>query len=334
MITPEDLDYHHDDESDYTWTETYYIPVSVPEERIFGHVYVAARPVLGSMQADVRIHGAVSNTEFEALYIDSQNHLPAPERFSDIQAPNGLRVHAVRPPRDYRIDYVGYDDTELHLDYVGLMNPWDIHDPDLNPLAGGSTAEQYERSSMGSGYKGHFDMHAKVTGTIKVRGKEYDVDIVDRMNHSWGPRPELDIPPMNSLWAQFGEGLGFRFHMSLDPALPTGADQRFAHGYLLEDGEVHAIMDVEMQTTRLGTAVIAVDAKVTDQRGKSWQLRGIPLCGGPWRAYSNAVCWIGLVRWELDGTIGHGSLQENHSLQVETRMRGRRWVDGVPALTG
>ena len=60
MITAQDLEYHFTDKDDYTWGETYYLPVSIPEERIFGHIYVCVRPVLGCMQNDVRFIGAVS----------------------------------------------------------------------------------------------------------------------------------------------------------------------------------------------------------------------------------------------------------------------------------
>jgi len=102
--------------------------------------------------------------------------------------------------------------------------------------------------------------------------------------------------------AQFGEALGFASH-ALDPDRPSGQDQRFAHGYLLENGEVMAIMDVEMTTTRLGITPIIIDALVTDQRGHKHQLRGVPLAGAPWRAYGNAICWIGLFRWELRGQM-------------------------------
>ena len=122
MITALDLEYHHTEKDDYTWGETYYLPVSIPEERIFGHIYVCVRPVLGCMQNDVRFIGAVSETEFEALYVDTRFHLPAPERFSHIQGPNGLSVKAVRPPRDYRIDYIGRDGTELRARYAGQVH--------------------------------------------------------------------------------------------------------------------------------------------------------------------------------------------------------------------
>ncbi|MCB1477005.1 MAG: hypothetical protein H6883_04260 [Rhodobiaceae bacterium] len=333
MITAEDLEYHFSDSDDYTWAETYYLPISIPTERIFGHVYVCTRPVLGSMSNDIRFHGSVSNTEFELLYCDAQFHLPAPKKFSHIEGPNGLSVKAVKPPRDYRIDYVGFDDTEVHLDMKGIMDPWDIHDPKLNPLAGKTHEERLASTSMGSGYQGHFDMHCHTQGTVKIRGVEFEVDVIDRMNHSWGPRPEKDIPPMNSVWAQFGEELGFRFHMHLDPTQPNGEDQRFAHGYLLDSGEVYAITELNMSTTRLGIVPISIEVELKDERGKEYVLRGIPLCGGPWRAYATAICWIGLIQWELNGKIGHGSLQENHALPVETRLRGRRWKDRIPLLS-
>jgi hypothetical protein len=333
MITAQDLDYHHSDGDDYTWAETYYIPISVPEERIFAHVYVVTRPVLGVMSNDIRIQGAISESEFELLYLDSHTHLPAPERFSQIDSPAGLSVVAVNPPRDYRVDYVGHDGVEIHVDYEGIMHPWDIHDPELNPLAGRTEGERLAATSMGSGYKGHFDMHARVRGTLSVRGRRYAVDVVDRMNHSWGPRPERGIPPMNSGWAQFGEELGLRFHLHLDPTLPAGQDQRLAHGYVLDAGEVHAITDLEMTATRLGTVVIQADLVATDARGKRFALRGRALTGSPWRAYPTAVTWFGLWEWEHEGTIGHGSLQENHNLATEGATRGRRWSDVPPAIS-
>lgn len=333
MITERDLEYHYSDTDDYTWAETYYLPISLPAERLFGHVYVCTRPVLGSMSTDVRFHGAVSGTEFELLHCAADFQLPAPKRFSHIHGPNGLEVKAVSPPRDYRIDYIGFDGTEIHVDMKGIMHPWDIHDPDLNPLAGKTAEEQLARTSMGSGYKGHFDMHCRTTGTVRLRGKEYEVDVVDRLNHSWGPRPERNVPHMGSFWACFGEELGFRIHMHLDPFKSTGEDLTIAHGYLLDKGEVYALVDARVRTTRLGIVPISVEAFLTDQRGREYRLRGVPVAGGPWRAYSNSVCWVGLFEWEHQGQIGNGSFQENRAITVENTIRGRTYKDRVPYIT-
>lgn len=333
MITAADLEFHHDATADHTWAETYFLPISVPEADLFAFVYVCARPVLGVMGSCIRVTGAVTGTEWEALYDDNQEHLPCPERFSLIDAPNGLRVEAVDPPREYRIDYVGYDDTEIHVRWSGIMEPWDIHDRGRNPLAGATEEERWAASSMGSGYKGHFDMHGRVTGEITVRGTTYPVDAIDRMNHSWGPRPTLDVPSMNALWGSFGEELGFRLHCHLDLDAPAGQDQRLAHGYLLDAGEVLAVTDLRMRTNRVGIVPIAVDLEVTDERGRTWTFRGQPVNGAPWRSYLATVTWLGLFRWLYGERVGYGCAQEVRSLREETRRRGRRWTDKPAAIT-
>ena len=87
-----------------------------------------------------------------------------------------------------------------------------------------------------------------------------------------------------------------------------------------------------MTATRVGIVPISVDALITDQRGRTFQLRGVPLAGAPWRAYSS-VTWVGMMRWEHNGVIGHGSFQENHPMVVESRLRGRRWTDPIPEIT-
>lgn len=333
MITAEDLEYHHGDDADHTWTETYYLPVSVPEEHLYAQVYVVVRPTLGVMATDVRVHGAVAATEWELLSIDSWSHLPAPERFSRIESPHGLRVVAVDPPRDYRIDHVGRDGTEIHVDWHGIMHPWDCHDPALDPAAGGTEAERLARSSIGSGYKGHFDMHGRVTGTLTVRGREFRVDAVDRMDHSWGPRSDMDIPPMNSVWASFGEELGIRFHGHFDPDAPTGSDQRLAHGYVLDAGEVYALADLDVVTTRLGIVPITMDFTAADVRGRRFTVSGRPLAGGPWHSYPPNVTWAGMFGWRTGEQTGHGCVQENHPMPFEIARRGRRWTDSPSALT-
>jgi hypothetical protein len=333
MITADDLEFHHDANSDYTWAETYFIPISVPEANLFAFAYICTRPVVGAMTSCIRITGAVSETEWEVLYDDNQEHLPCPDRFSLIDAPNGLRIEAVKPPRDYRIDYSGYDGTEIHVDWNGIMDPWDIHDPQLNPLAGATEEEQYAASSMGSGYKGHFDMHGRVTGEIMVRGKTYQVDSIDRMNHSWGPRPTLDIPSMNALWGSFGERFAFRLHCHLDLDKPTGADQRLAHGYVLDDGDVLAVTDLKMTTTRVGIVPVTMDLEIAVADGRSWTVHGQPINGAPWRSYLTTVTWLGLYRWLHEGEVGYGVAQEVRSFREETRRRGRSWSDKPAYIT-
>lgn len=333
MIFENDLEYHYTEEDDYRWTETYYLPISIPEEHLFVHIYVAVSPVLGVMSNAIRVHGDTSATEWELLYDDSQGHLPAPERFSQLHSPNGLSIVATKPPREYRIDYVGYDDTEIHVDWIGIMDPFDCNDPEQNPLVAGLEGDPDAGTSMGSGYRGHFDMHGRVTGTVKVRGREFAVDSYDRMDHSWGPRPELDIPPMNSVWACFGPDYGIRFHAHLDLDAPTGQDQKLAHGYVLDRGEVFALTDLEIETRRLGIVPFAMNFEAVDTRGERHRLRGVADSGAPMHSYPPTVTWFGLYQWERGGEYGNGSVQENHPMREETRRRGRWWTDRPAFLT-
>ena len=114
MITARDLEYHTPVDAGHTWAETYFFAIALPEEHLLVTVYVVVRPGIGVMVNDVTVYGALSNTRSDLLYFDVQPHLPAPERWSEIDSPTGLKIKAVTPPRDYRIDYVGYNDTEIH----------------------------------------------------------------------------------------------------------------------------------------------------------------------------------------------------------------------------
>jgi hypothetical protein len=134
MITDADIDFHLPANADYRHAETNFWTVLIPEERLMAVVYTVARKALGVQSCDISIYGALTPHRVETLYLDSQQHLPCPESLRAYRTVNGLSVSA-KSIRDYRIDYIGYDDTELHFDFRGLMAPFDIHDPNDSPLA-------------------------------------------------------------------------------------------------------------------------------------------------------------------------------------------------------
>lgn len=332
MITARDLEYHAPPDADHRWAETYFLPIPVPDEHLLVVVYVVVRPTVGVMVNDVVAYGALVDNRAELLYADVQQHLPAPERFSDIDSPSGLRVEAVDPPRGYRIDYVGYDETEIHVDWTGIMDPFDIHDPDHSPKAAATVEEKHAGSGLGKAWSGHFDMTGRVTGTVTVRGEEFQVDAIERMDHSWGPRDEIDIPAMDSISAHFGEELAMHVISHLDLDAPIGSDQTLAHGYVIEDGEVYGVVELEMRTSRAGIIIASMDMKVTDVRGKVFDFHAVADVGGPWIAYTSHLTWNSMMRWALGDRVGHGVVNENIPLAAATKRRGRRWTDHPAAL--
>ena len=251
---------------------------------------------------------------------------------SEIDSPSGLKLKAVRPPRDFRIDYVGFDDTEIHVDWHGIMEPFDVHDARHTPHATGTHDEKMARSGLSKAWNGHFDMTGRVTGTVRVRGRDFRVDSLERMDHSWGERGENDLPAMDSISAQFDERLAFHVITHVDLEAPAGRDQRLAHGYVLEDGQQHGIHTLEISTTRLGTTPTSMHMTITDVRGRSWSLVGTPDVGAPWNIYAT-TCWTGLMRWHLGGRTGYGVVMEVLPMKTLNRLRGRRSTQWPAAIT-
>lgn len=332
MITAKDVEYHTPAGADHRWAETYIFPIAIPEERILVMVYVVARPKLGVMLNDIYIYGTLTDNRAELLYVDSQVHLPAPERFSHIESPSGLTIKAMEPPREFRIDYVGFDDTEIHVDWNGIMDPFDVHDLKHTPHAVGTHDEKMAKSGLARAWNGHFDMTGRVRGTVRVRGREFQVDSLERMDHSWGERGENELPAMDSISAQFDENLAFHLITHVDLEAPSGRDQKLAHGYVLEDGVQYGVSALDITTTRLGVTVVAMEMTVIDVRGKQFRLQARVDVGAPWNIYAT-TCYTALMRWTLGERTGYGVVMEVLPLKTLNRLRGRRAADWPAAIT-
>ena len=330
MIHDSDIEYHTPADADHTWAETYFLPVVVPEAGIYAHVYVVARPQLGAMFNEVAVYGALAQSMPELLAYQACQHLPAPEKFSEIDSSMGLSVLALNR-RDYRIDYVGRDGCEIHVDWNGTMEPFDIHDPDHSPNAVAAAEQRGAGSGAGDAWQGgHFDMSGRVTGTIVVRDRIFDVNYVERMDRSWGPRDELALRSMNSISATIGDDLAFHFITYFDPHQPTGDDQVFTHGYVCERGEVRGISNLDITTIRRGLMVASMDVIATDVGGRVYELHATPFVGGPWTPYNSTLMWNSLMRWRAPEGDGYGVVMEVHSLAAQIRQRGR-WLADPPA---
>lgn len=323
MITRQDIDFHIPEDGDPTWAETNWFAFSIPEERLMGVVYALSRKTLGCMSVEVCVTGAMVDTRSELLYIDSRHHLPAVEKLSDFTTANDLSIKATSP-RDYAISYRGYDDFELDFDFRGLHEPWDIHDESMNPLAGA-----HSHGGMGAAFGGHFEVSGHTTGRMKLRGKEYAIDCVETMDHSWGSRQEVFMPTVGWSQAHFGTGLVIKWLNTFDLDKPVDEQQGLYYAYVMEDGEVYGCTDATFLTHRVGTLITGMEVSVTDVRGKTFELRGVAEVGMPIIVSAPSIFTGSNMRWSLqdDPRVGWGMAGDFISLQELSRRHGRRWAD-------
>lgn len=314
MILADDVRYHLPPDIKYDWAETSFFSVYLPESNITAWIYLVARTGIGAMVCDVEAIDRIGRISLDALYMDFQQHLPLPERFDRFSLPNGLTFATSNAPRDYKIDYVGVGDTEFHWTVKGLMEPYDIHDPTMDPLASPGATD----SGFGSAYANHFDMTARVTGTMRIRGNSYDVDCVTTMDHSWGPRNERGMKSMGWVNGNFDPENAFQTIWSFDPEA-LGWDQfKLAHGYMLINGMVRGLVGGRMRSSRRGPYPFGYQAVVQDTEGREYNLTGHTVAQHPWACYSNSLAMFSTVRWVLDTREGYGLAQENWPLDSLT----------------
>lgn len=311
MIRAEDVSYHTPADVQYDWAETNFFSFYIPEANLTGWVYTIARPGVGSMVCDIEVMDRIGRITLETRYFDFQQHLPMPEKLENYTLLNGLTLKTANEPRDYLIDYQGTDDTFFKLKVAGVMEPFDIHDPAMDPLA----STDPNKSGFGSAYANHFDMTAHVTGTVRIRGKDYAVDCVTTMDHSWGPRNERGMNPMGWINGNFGTDCAFSTIWTLDQ-FKQGWDQfGLAHGYVLIDGEVRGLVSGRIRAvSRQGPFPMGYEAVVTDAQGREYAFTGTTVNQTPWACYSNIMAINTTVRWEYEGREGFGLAQENWPL--------------------
>lgn len=334
MITAQDTKFHHiPGEPDHLWAETNYFAFHIPEHNLVCMIYVVARAGTGACVGEVIVFNSLSLDRRNVIYFDSNHHMPLPTDFSDYTLANGISIKAVEGPRDYRIDYVGVDDTELHLDVRGLMEPYDIHDRSMCPTAPELRSDQIKHSGFSTGYSGHFDMSLKVTGSFRLHGRDFAVDCVDTMDHSWGPRPFRDMTTIGWQHAHFGEDYVVHSIWKFDPGLPQDRQFWVAHGYALVDGEVRGLTGGTMGVSRTRGDDLPVSAHidVTDRTGARHLITGRALASDNWVCYSSLQINHVYFEYRAGDRIGHGAHQEAFPLDMMARVNGKQALEAMDA---
>jgi hypothetical protein len=315
MIRPQDFQYHFKADSHWQWVETIAFPISIPEARINGSIYVVARPMMGVCACDITIHDRISDLWEDQLYIDNQQHLPCPKSLLEFSLPNGLEFKVIEPLKHYRVRYEGIDDTRFDIEYFGLHEPYDINDPAMDPTAAKRVGPAWDSS-----WSGHYEQTYRMKGELVVRGQRYAIDCVDTGDRSWGPRPERDNSPLIWWHASFGEALTAHVLTGHDISKTADTGPHIS-GYVLENGKVYGLTGSRGTQDYRKAIPMGGQMEVTDVRGKTFLFTYNAVTACYWAPYPATTYLQAFMRVSHEGRIGSGTQQLVLSRAYLTRHR-------------
>jgi hypothetical protein len=224
-------------------------------------------------------------------------------------------VNAVEPLKRYLIDYQGFDDTEMHLESNALGDPWDINDPNTDPLAESRIGAGWDKA-----FSGHYELTGRITGEARIRGKTYAVDCIDTADRSWGVRDDRTVANITWLHGSFGEDLTLHAMALIDPA----HDENFGgliSGYVLENGKAYGLVEMTGRSERSGMYAMSTLLEAVDVRGPRYQISGATMNAGPLGPRPAVLYVQHFMRWNCDGKIGYGVQTDGITRAYATRHR-------------
>ena len=307
MITAKDMYFHTPSSDDTYWAETNYFGFYVPDEPLHVNVYVLTRQNLGAVLSSITIVDGFSNTPHLVRYTNNQVHLPFPKtNFDDYRLGNGLAIKCTKPVMDYDIRFDDGKRLAFDVTYRALMEPYDIHDPAMDPLAqvshGGDNVSN-------TAYAGHWDQTGRVTGKMTLDGKQFPIDCVSSMDHSWGLRHEDQFANFCWLNANFDNDTSIHCIWVINPE-DKNDYAAIVHGYVREGSQVYGLTKGRGKVLRNGLLHQFMDLQVEDKRGRSHRFTGTAFTSNPWSPWPYLYATHTFMRWELGGVIGWGEIQE------------------------
>ena len=293
-------------------TETQYFSVSIPEENIHGLVYCWHRPNLKIVTGGAWIWQGVKRHHLACELFDFRSFMSDAALANDLSSyrlENGLGVEVVEAAKRFHVTYA--DEAR--------GNAIDLHYTAATPLV-----------KFGDG--AHFEQGMRVQGELSLRGQRYRVDGLNVRDRTWASeRSEISqpIPPVSWMTGAFNENFYFGIvafdHPDLQPdwagLFDFPAEKALKSGWIYRDGQLLDVVSCRKLTTHDPVYLFPTEVQVemVDNQGRTYRIKGTAKAASNWSAWLNCDVVISLFRWECDGLVGHGDLQE------------ARWTDYLQA---
>ena len=303
LLTPADDAFHAPNEyndlfrsANVRWFhETAWYWWYVPEHGIGGWFYNWVRPNIGTSGGGAWVWDATTHYHVEVPYYACYNNLAFAHDadLRDFTYPSGVSVKCLEPLTRYQLAFRDRDLVAIDLEFDAVMPPW-VGSPVGDPL----TAI-------------HFDQVGRVTGTMTINGRSYEVDCLAIRDRTWSPRPER--------WKDGRVGYSnacnddVAFLASSAVGMRGQEEERIHSGYFVKAGRRAALVDgtrvIDRDPEHGYLRQITIEAEDRDGRrfmatGKSLSRMAMPIPG------VHGVVWTSLIDWTLDGQQAWGEDQD------------------------
>jgi hypothetical protein len=284
-------------------TETQYFGFSVPEENIHALTYLWHHPNLGTVSGGAWVWQGVKQHFLQSELVNwtsFTNEDVLEKDLWDYKFDNGYHVQTIEPLKRHRLRYT----DELR------SNSFDIE-----------TQALMEPMQLQTGM--HFEQAVRARGELTLRGKTYQVDCTNVRDRSWGQsrsEQHAPVPPMDWMTGVFSEGFMFGCtaydHPDLGPdwkgqlQIPGGDPTK--GGWINRDGTLIPVVATRKRVTRSPATLVPVSAEMvmTDANGRDYELSGDVVSANRIAVWPNMDTWVCLMRWECEGQVCYGDLQE------------------------
>ena len=303
IFTSRDDRFHFDEmEGDWWATETAWFSFSHPGRRLGGWFYIMVRPNIGTVAGGAWIWDDSAHLPWEVLY--SANYtaleLPRDQDLNDIMLPTGVSIRVLEPRMSYELGYEDVGRLVARLRFDGVMPP--------EPLT--STGSTFGRSY-------HFDQIGRVSGDIVLHGEKIPIECLAVRDRTWGRRRE-DRPRQ----AAYVTGVATPAHGFLAVTNVESHTNPVAYGFLRREERTLPLASgmrrVERENENGWITRVEIDARDTD--GRELYAVGTPLN----RFVVNRHTFVdinSLIRWDINGVVGHGEDQDMWPVHRWSRMR-------------
>lgn len=284
-------------------SETQYFGFSVPEHGIHAMAYLWHHPNIGVATGGAwawqgRKTDVLQSELFGWTAFADDGMLD--RDLWDYTFDNGYHVQTIEPLKRHRLRY---DDPVRG-------NAFDIH-----------TEALMEPMVLETGL--HFEQAVRAHGTLTLRGQSYPVDCTNVRDRSWGQarrEAHAPTPPVDWMTGVFGDDLMFGATAFDDPDLDPDWKAHFTvpggeatkGGWVLRDGRLIPVAQVRKVTQRDPATLMPIssEASITDAEGSTYEIRGHIIAANRISAWPTMNTWVCLTRWECEGRVCYGDLQE------------------------